>query len=62
MSRGCYGYLVRALNEFASLTAQCTAREISRPVPARAKISSDNRSGQPRQKKNRNTTDKRRPR
>ena len=33
MSRGWYGYLVRALNEFASLTAQCSAGNIPRPVP-----------------------------
>ena len=62
MSRGYYGYLVRALNEFASLTAQCTAREISRAMPARAKISTENRSRQLRQRKTRSTADRRRPR
>lgn len=62
MSRGYYGYLVRALNEFASLTAQCTAREISRPMPVRAKTTTENRARQIRQKKTRSTADRRRPR
>jgi hypothetical protein len=31
-----YGYLVRALNEFASLTAQCSFDDVERPVGAKA--------------------------
>jgi hypothetical protein len=45
MSRG-YGYLVRALNEFASLTAQCSVINAARPVPIRAKASKQARGRQ----------------
>jgi hypothetical protein len=62
MSRGWYGYLVRALNEFASITAQCATSDISRGFPARAKISAERRSRQPRQKKACNTASRRRSR
>ncbi len=37
VSRGWHGYLVRALNEFASLTAQCGTQEISQPMAAQIK-------------------------
>jgi hypothetical protein len=37
MTRGWYGYLVRALNEFASLTAECGAIDASHRSPIRAK-------------------------
>lgn len=39
MSRGWNGYLVRALNEFASLTAQCGSENTSRPLPLQTKTS-----------------------
>ena len=37
MTRGWNGYLVRALNEFASLTAERGAIDASRRIPIRAK-------------------------
>jgi len=61
MSRGWYGYLVRALNEFASLTAQCGAENISRSVPVQPKKPSEALS-QRRQKKSCGTTRRRRSR
>jgi hypothetical protein len=30
-----YGYLVRALNELASLRARCRLKDVHRPVPAK---------------------------
>ena len=39
MSRGSYGYLVRALNEFASLTAQCGSA--NGPVPIKTESSTE---------------------
>jgi hypothetical protein len=44
------GYLVRALNEFASLTAACGNRDASDRIPIRAKAST-NREHQSKQKK-----------
>ena len=41
MSRGWYGYLVRALNEFASLTAQCGSANLARPVPIKTESSTE---------------------
>ena len=38
MSRGSYGYLVRALNEFAALTAQCGSPNVARPVPIKNRM------------------------
>ena len=35
MNRRSYGYLVRALNEFASLTARCGLKDAQRPIPAK---------------------------
>jgi len=48
MNRGWYGhgYLVRALNEFASLTARCGAMDASHPVQIRAKASTRTRERQ----------------
>ena len=36
MNRRSCGYLVRALNQLASLTARCGLKDICRPVPTRA--------------------------
>ena len=33
-----YGYLVRALNELASLRARCCLKDVQRPVPAKAPV------------------------
>jgi hypothetical protein len=41
MSRGSYGYLVRALNEFAALTAQCGSPNVARPVPIKTESSTE---------------------
>jgi hypothetical protein len=41
MSREWYGYLVRALNEFASLTAQCDSTNVARPVPIKTESSTE---------------------
>ena len=61
MSRGWHGYLVRALNEFASLTAQCDSANVARPVP----IKTENSTESPMQrmtKKSRGTGRRRRSR
>ena len=36
-----YGYLVKALNELASLTAQCGLKYVHRPIPAKVSIRMD---------------------
>ena len=36
-----YGYLVRALNEFASMTARCGLNDVHQPVPVKAPIRID---------------------
>ena len=41
MNRRPYGYLVRALNEFASLTARCGFKDFPSPIPARVPIRID---------------------
>lgn len=41
MNRRSYGYLVRALNEFASLTARCGLKDVHHPVPAKVSIRMD---------------------
>jgi hypothetical protein len=41
MNRRSYGYLVRALNEFASLTARCGLNAVHHPVPAKVPIRID---------------------
>jgi len=41
MNRRSYGYLVRALNEFASLTARCGFKDAHHPVPAKVPIRID---------------------
>ncbi len=41
MNRRSYGYLVRALNEFASLAAQCRSKDLLHPVPAKVPIPMD---------------------
>jgi len=33
-----YGYLVRALNELASLRARCRLKDLQRPVPAKVPV------------------------
>lgn len=33
-----YGYLVRSLNELASLRARCRLKDIQRPVPAKVPV------------------------
>ena len=44
MNRGSYGYLVRALNEFASLTARCGLKGVHHPVHAKVPIRIDAKS------------------
>jgi hypothetical protein len=41
MNRRSYSYLVRALNDFASLTARCGLKEAPDPVSARVPIPRD---------------------
>jgi hypothetical protein len=41
MNRRSYGYLVRALNEFASLAARCGSKDLHHPVPAKVPIRMD---------------------
>ena len=47
MNRRSYGYLVRALNEFASLTARCGLKDAHRPIPAKVPIRIDGYRGNP---------------
>jgi len=47
MNRRSYGYLVRALNEFASLTARCGLKDVHRPVAAKVPIRIDGYRGNP---------------
>jgi hypothetical protein len=42
-----YGYLVRALNELASLTARCDLKDCHRPVPAKVPVRIDGYRGNP---------------
>jgi len=62
MPRGWYGYLVRALNEVALITAQCGTTEIPRQLQSATKAAAENRSPQRRQKKICSTAVKRRSR
>lgn len=41
MNRRSYGYLVRALNEFASLVARCGSKDLHHPVAAKVPIRMD---------------------
>ena len=41
MNRRSYGYLVKALNEFASLTARCGLKDVHRLIPAKVPIRID---------------------
>ena len=60
MIRGWYGgYLVRALNEFASLTAQCGAMNVGQAVSTQAKASEPAEERQRRQKKSCDTMKRR---
>ena len=60
MNRGWYGgYLVRALNEFASLTVQCGAMNGEQAVSTRAKASRPAEEHQRPQKKSCDTAKKR---
>jgi hypothetical protein len=47
MNHRSYGYLVRALNEFASLTARCGLKNVHRPVTAKVPIRIDGYRGNP---------------
>jgi hypothetical protein len=40
-----YGYLLRALNELASLTARCRLKDVHRPVPAKVPVRIDGYRG-----------------
>ena len=40
-----YGYLVRALNDFASLTARCRLKDVYRPVPTKVPVRIDGNRG-----------------
>ena len=60
MNRGWYGgYLVRALNEFASLTVQCGAMDGDQAVSTRARASRPAEEHQRPQKKSCDTAKKR---
>ena len=40
-----YGYLVRALNDLASLTARCRLKDVHRPVPTKVPVRIDGYRG-----------------
>jgi hypothetical protein len=48
MNRRSYGYLVRALNELASVVAQCGSKDLHHPVPAQVPIRMDGLSRESR--------------
>jgi len=40
-----YGYLVRSLNELASLRARCRLKDVQRPVPAKVPVRTEGYGG-----------------